>query len=175
MHILYLLIARYLLIDELESEPKKRGNSSIILKKRIRRVNLETVHLTSVFSIWKCEDIALIDNFGLNFFWLFSGIRMKFSTLYSPNIMFILTANQNARVIMKIYYAHCDWLRDNDTTRAFELLTIGKNGTIGRPFYQWYQCYQHREANNADKIQHGQIYQREKCHMIQYGEHENVL
>ena len=28
---------------------------------------------------------------------------MKFSTLYSPNIMFILTANQNARVIMKIY------------------------------------------------------------------------
>ena len=35
---------------------------------------------------------------------------MKFSALNSPNIMYILTANQIARVIMTIYYAHCDWL-----------------------------------------------------------------
>ena len=35
---------------------------------------------------------------------------MKFSTLYSPNIMYILTANQNVRVTMAVYYAHCDWL-----------------------------------------------------------------
>ena len=98
---------------------------------------------------------------------------MKSFALYSPNIMYILTANQNARVIMKIYYDHCDWLRD-DTKRAFGVLTIGKNGTIGRPFNQWYQCYQHRAANNADKIQHVQIYQRSKSHMIQYGGHQNV-
>ena len=45
----------------------------IILKERIRRVKLETVHLTSMFLVWKCEYIALIDNFGLNFFLLFSS------------------------------------------------------------------------------------------------------
>ena len=44
-----------------------------ILKERIRRVKLETVHLTSVFLVWKCDYIALIDNFGLNFFLLFSS------------------------------------------------------------------------------------------------------
>ena len=69
--------------------------------------------------------------------------------------------------------------RDNDTKRAFGVFTISKNGTNGRPipfkFYQWYQSYQHKAANNADKIQHGQIYQRGRSHMIQYGEHENVL
>ena len=51
--------------------------------------------------------------------------------------------------------------RDNDTKRAFGVFTISKNGTNGRPipfkFYQWYQSYQHKAANNADKIQHGQI------------------
>ena len=46
---------------------------SMILKERIRRVKSETVHLTSVFLVWKCEYIAFIDNFGLNFFLLFSS------------------------------------------------------------------------------------------------------
>ena len=46
-------------------------NIFIILKEQIRRVKLETVHLTSAFLVWKCEYIALIDNFGLNFFLLF--------------------------------------------------------------------------------------------------------
>ena len=54
----------------------------------------------------------------------------------SPNIMYILTANQNARVIVIIYYAHIDWLNlcahETTTKRAFGLLSIGKNGTIGR-------------------------------------------
>ena len=48
---------------------------SIILKERIRRVKLETVHLTSVVLVWKCEYIALIDNFSLNFFFFFSRIK----------------------------------------------------------------------------------------------------
>ena len=45
---------------------------------------------------------------------------MKFSALYSPNIMYILTANQNARVIMIIYYAHSDWfnLCAHETTQS---------------------------------------------------------
>ena len=78
---------------------------------------------------------------------------------------------------MKIYYAHCDWSNATRPKRAFGVLTIGKNGTIGtvQGFYQWYQCYQHKAANNANKIQHRQFYQRGKSHMIQYGEHENVL
>ena len=89
--------------------------------------------MTSVFSIWKCEYIArTVYNFGVNFFWLFfkflnNLIRMKFSTLFSPKIMFILRANQNARVIMKVYYAHCDWL--NARTRRH----IG----YVRSFYNW--------------------------------------
>ena len=50
--------------------------------------------------------------------------------------MYSLTANQNARVIVIIYYAHIDWLNlcaYDDTKRAFGLLSIGENGTIGRP------------------------------------------
>ena len=47
--------------------------AAVPIMERIRRVKLETVHLTSVFLVWKCEYIALIDNFGLNFFLLFSS------------------------------------------------------------------------------------------------------
>ena len=82
---------------------------------------------------------------------------MKFSALNFHNIMCMLTANQNARVIMKIYYDHCDslnaahetttqsvrseflsWVKMVPLNRliiytAFRVLTIGKNGIIGRP------------------------------------------
>ena len=45
---------------------------------------------------------------------------MKFSALYSPNIMYILIANQNARVIMIIYDCDCDWLNlcADETTQS---------------------------------------------------------
>ena len=55
------IFIQYYIQYKIYSRIQKKAKS-IILKGRIRRVNLETVHLTSVFSTWKCEYIALIDN-----------------------------------------------------------------------------------------------------------------
>ena len=66
---------------------------------------------------------------------------MEFSTLYSPNIMFIYPANQNARVIhvMKVYYAHCDWLNAGCVYNA--VLLRSSNGYIGKRSYKEKEGY----------------------------------
>ena len=59
---------------------------------------------------------------------------MKFSTLSSPNIMYILTANQNARGIMKVYYAHYDWFNAGWVNNA--VFSHSNNGYIGKCCYK---------------------------------------
>ena len=85
--------------------------------------------------------------------------------------MYILTANQNARVIMIIFYAHCDWLDlcAHETTQSVrsDFLPSVKmvqlvDVLLMVPMLP--TCL--HVANNADKIQQGQIYQ---SRMIQYG------
>ena len=75
---------------------------------------------------------------------------------------------------IQIYYFSLFNVIDVHIVRAFGVVNIGKNGTIHSRVYQWYQWYQHMAANDADRIQHGLIYQRGKSHVIQYGEPKNI-